>query len=475
MRSRLLLAFAAGTLILAGCSDQTPTEPTGPPAENFGTSCSVTPFPLLALANQIKAIYPGTQRAQVLLRAEALLRAGAIKVLWDTCHPAAARKVAFAFIDWLNRHTPVGKEDQVKALILAILRGIGEVTAPESSGDFGVGFFDPATQGNTLVKTVNGRALVQLPQGSFLEPTVITISRKADNFQLSNFDGRQFPPKYDYNAINASNQHVLQGELTAIVGFCLVELEPGGIDGVYPSGGYPENPRIGHNPVTGAPGFPFEVLDEVNLAEEGLGEDLNEGFCNGSTPFTPRIGPVSSSGVGPSALATAAFRTAARYLGPILMPQPLLAATLDKLPPPPPIGGKVRSLSPFAVVEFTRTQVEPFGTDLGAVGAGPYTAGQPLDTCGECGGPRYRVTDGEVPISTPQTDLSVTLIQGEGSTGVLSGDTQEQTSAVAPYAAQFNDLRISQPGQYQLRVSAPNVTSYTTGVFTVGAAPPPIP
>jgi hypothetical protein len=341
MRRRFPLVVALGTLALAACSDQTPTEPTvPPPAEHFGSSCSVTPFPLggvNGIANQIKAIYPGTQRAQVLLRVEALLRAGAIKLLWDTCHPDAARKVAFAFIDWLNRHTPVGKEDQVKALILAILRGIGEVTAPESSGDFGVGFFDPANPDKTLVKTVNEHALVELEAQSFLVPTVIVISREAGDPPLTGFEGRQFPPTYDYNAINSTNNHVLQPGKTAIVAFCLLFLG----DEEDPGSGYPPNLRIGHNPVVGAPGFPFEILDPIDLGGEGgLRDELQ---CPAGT--------LGSLGGRPSGFANAALRTAGRYLGPILLPPPLWATALGPLPPPPPIGGKARSLSPFRVVE----------------------------------------------------------------------------------------------------------------------------
>lgn len=349
MRRRLLLAVASGTLVLGACSDQTqsPTEPTvPPPAQNFG-SCQVARFPLLDVARQIRKIYPSGP-----LRTEALLRAAAVALLWDTCHPDGARRAAFSFIDWLNRHTPAGKEDQVKALILTILRGIGEVTAPESSGDFGVGFFDPANPNNTLITTVNGRALVELEPGSFLVPTVISISREAGDPPLTNFEGRQFPPTYDYNAINSTNDHVIQPGKTAIVAFCLLFLD----DVVFP-GGYPADRRIGHNPVAGAPGFPFEILDPVDLVAAGLRDDLN---CPEGTLPDPGL---SSSGGGLQDLADAALRTAGSYL----LPPPLWAAALGTLPPPPPLGGRAPSLSPFKVVEVS--------TSAGTISNGTITLG----------------------------------------------------------------------------------------------------
>ncbi|MEO8224790.1 MAG: hypothetical protein ABI661_08285, partial [Gammaproteobacteria bacterium] len=183
------LAFAAlcGTLMLAACSDQTQS-PTAPlPSENIG-SCARDPFPLAGpngIAQQILSIYPAAPKASAVLRAKALLQAGAIKLLWDTCRPAAARRAAFEFIDWLNHHTPPGKETQVQDLILATLRGIGEVTGPEAGGDFGVGFFDPSNPNPTLITTLNHHALIKLEPGSFLVPTEIVISRTAGDPPLT--------------------------------------------------------------------------------------------------------------------------------------------------------------------------------------------------------------------------------------------------------------------------------------------------
>jgi hypothetical protein len=359
------LAFAAavcGTLVVAACNDQTPTEPAVPaPSENFG-SCGATPFPLAGangIAAQIADIYPGTSKAQTLLRATALAQAAAIKLFWDTCHPAAAKLAAFSFIDWLNRHTPAGKETQVQNLILAVLRGIGEVTGAPADGDFGVGFFDPANTNNTVISTVNHHALVELEPGSFLVPTEIVIARKAGDPPLTNFTGNQYPPTYDYNAINSTNTHVLQPGKTAVVAFCLLALD----DVAFPNG-YAADLRIGHNPVAGAPGFPFEILDPVDLVAEGLRDDLD---C----PGQPVIG---SSGAGLQNFANAALQTAGRFL----LPQPLWAATLGTIPPPPPLGGKAGSLSPFKPVEAPTNTIINF--DFGPDGETTVANGTVVNT-----------------------------------------------------------------------------------------------
>jgi hypothetical protein len=358
---RLAFAAVCGTLLLAACSDQSqsPMEPTAPvPDANFG-SCRPVRFPIVTVSGLIFQVFPKGK-----LRTEALLRAAAVTLLWDTCHPAAARKVAVDFVNWIDRNAPSSAPaGKVLELKLAILNGVGiPVGAPpaDSPDDFGVGLFDPANKTtNTLIKTKSGRALVQLEPGSFLEPTVITISRKADAFPLHDSEGlpitRQFPPKYDYDAINSSNNHVLAiknattGErYTAIVAFCLVGLNEFGIVGSYPEGGYPDHPRIGHNPVTGAGQPAFELLDEVNLADEHLDDDLSPTVCG----YTPPSLMIGSFGGGPTGFAKAALWAAGHYLGPLLLPQPLLAATaMATLPPPPPIGGRAPSLSPFGVVD----------------------------------------------------------------------------------------------------------------------------
>jgi probable HAF family extracellular repeat protein len=341
---RLVLAVCLGMLIFASaCRDQvdSPTEPVSSPEESQARGCKPVPFPLVQVSSLINQIFPVGK-----LRIEAVARVGAIAVLWKSCRVSAAQKAAVDFVTWMNSKSAslTGTQQQRSTLINLILNGVGvPVTVPtDSPGDFGVGFFDPASTTNTLVETQNRTALVDLEPGSFNEPTTIVVSRRSDNFRLTNFAGNQFPPFFDYDAINASGDHVLKNGKTAIVAFCL-------LDPVYT---YPENRRIGHNPVAGAPGFPFEILPPVDLAEDrpDLAEALN---CENLDPNTVIIG---GFGKGLPGLATAAWRTARYYVEPVakglFLPEALYAATLGTLPPP---GGRASSLSPFGIVEPTET------------------------------------------------------------------------------------------------------------------------
>jgi hypothetical protein len=315
-----------------------------------------------------------------------------------------------------------------------------------------------------VIKTGNGQALVQLDPGAFLEPTVISISRLADAFQLTNFDGNQFPPKYDYDAVNSSGTHVLQTGKFAIVAFCLLSLESEGVEGAYPAGGYPENRRIGHNPVAGAPGFPFEVLDPVDLEEEGLADDLN---C------PTEIGSLDPGGSG---FAHAALRAASRYLAPILLPRQLWAATLIKLPPPPPIGGRAGSLSPFGVVEFSEGELE-FATDGDPGGQEGILPGTPIEwgSCpSEACHPRVRLVDGEGS-GVGNATITAELFRFNGETYVpesFGGGSEDTEVTLAEGddvgVAEFDQLIVSGTGTYQLRFSADGVTPIASGNFSVG-------
>jgi hypothetical protein len=325
-----------GALTLAACNDEareSPTEPIVRAPEAEAAHCRVTRFPLVRVSALILKVFPTGK-----LRIEALARGAAIAILWDTCRKVPAQKAAVDFVSFMNRNSAVlrGTQADRNTLINLVLNGVGITTQvpTDSPGDFGVGLFDPDNQNNTLIKTQNSQALVELEPGSFTEPTVIVIRRNPDFFNLSNFSGNQFPPFYDYDAFNPSGQHIIQNGNRAIVAFCLLSLEEFGTDD-YPAGGYPVNLRIGHNPVVGAPGFPFELLDPVDLVAEGLADDLN---CPTTT---------ASIGSERSGFANAALRTLGRYL----LPQSLWAAVVGKLPPRPPIGGSAPSLSPFGVVE----------------------------------------------------------------------------------------------------------------------------
>lgn len=456
---RLAFAAVCGTLLLAACSDQqqSPTEPAAPaPDFNIG-SCRLVRFPIVNVSGLIAQVFPKGR-----LRTEALLRAAAVALLWDTCHPAAARKVAVDFVNWIDLNAPgTAPAGKVLELKIAVLNGV-EIPASAPAGspaDFGVGTYDPSNPNKTLVKTNSGTALVELEPGSFNELTTIVVSRKSDGFTLTNFGGNQFPPYFDYDAINASGNHVLNTGHPAIVAFCLLNSD---------IVTYPANRRIGHNPVAGAPGFPFEMLDPVDLVEGR--PDLAAALNCGNLAPTP--GSIGFFGNGLPGFATAAWHTTGRYLGPIaqavFLPQPLEATALTTLPPP--IGGHASSLSPFGVVEVSTSEIELWAGDPAGK---EFTVGEPLDSCNDGCFPEFRVLNGGVPVTTSSA-LTVTLVPADaGSVGDLSGTTTKSTSTTSPYTARFDDLIVSAPGSYRLVVSAPGAKLDTTGAFTV--LPPPIP
>ena len=462
---RLAFAAVCGTLLLAACSDQSqsPTEPPAAPAPepNFG-SCQPVRFPIVNVAGLIVQVFP-----QGTLRTQALFQAAAVAILWDTCHPVAARKVAVDFVKWIDLHAPsTAPASKVLQLKLAILNGVGIPTGTPSGspGDFGVGTFDPNNPNKTLIKTTNGTALIELEPGAFTELTTIVLSRNPDATNLTNFDGNQFPPNFDYNAINASGNHVLGTGHPAIIAFCLENS-----DFVT----YPSSRGIGHNPVAGAPNFPFEILDPVDLGEGGRSDLAAALHCGNLAPTTAVVG---GFGQGLPGFANAAWRTAREYLAPVaqavFLPEALHAATLGTLPPP--IGGKAPSLSPFKVVDAGGLNaVQLFANDPGEVGHVLYHTTVIIDTCGDGCTPEFFVAGpgNSGPITTG-IDITVTLVPENGATGTLSGHTTLTTSTVSPFTANFYDLTINGPnltgaGDYHLLVSAPGASSYTTGSFHV--------
>lgn len=439
---RLSLAAVCGTLILAACSDQSPTEPAPPPRpEQSLASCRPAHhFPIIQVSALIVQVFPRGR-----LRLEALARAGATALLWETCKKPLAQRSAIEFVNFMNANSSklIGTQTQRNTLISLVLNGVDIpfTTPPGGTGDFGVGFFDPGKTTNTVVKTLNGTALVELEPGSFDQPTSIVISRKSDGFTLTDFDGDQFPPYFDYDAINAAGDHVLKNGKTAIVAFCL-------LDPVYT---YPENPRIGHNPVAGAPGSPFEVLEEVNLAEGhlGLAAQLN---CGNLNPNTIIIG---GFGRGLPGLANAAWKTARYYLAPavqnLFLPEALHAATfaVGTLPPP---AGRAPSLSPFGVVNSA-------------------DALQSTTT---------QITNDNPDPSTPDQSYTVSFTVTSPSEGTPTGDVLvtdgNEGSCTASVDAGSCEMPPSPVGEYTLTAAYLGNSSFAsssgTETHTVTAAPP---
>jgi hypothetical protein len=461
------LAFAAavcGTLVLTACSDQTqsPTEPTLPkPSENFG-SCTVTPFPLLTtggVVDQIKAIWT----VQSPVRLAALGQAALVALLWDTCHPSQARQVAVAFVNWIDTHAPDPTSDAVRILKETILNGVGITFEPPAvPGDFAIGFFTP---GSRLVVNAGGHALVDLPPNSFNEPTTIIVNRKPDDFFLTGGPAEQFPPFWDYDAINASGDHFLKNGQTALIVFCLYYIP--GEGGITPEGAteenYPADRRIGHTPVAG----PFERL-EPGTPSAAL---LSQLHCGDLQPPEVIIGGFGS---GLPGFANAAWRTVGHYLAPVaralFLPQALAAATLGTLPPP--INGKAPSLSPFGVVAALALE---FTSDGGADPSGHTFARNSTLSWQVCTKgcytyyPEVRITDDGSGVDG--VPVTVSLVRVGGSTGSFAAGSTTTVTTVSQYEspgyAQFTNLRINRAGTYQLTFSAPGATPITSGQFTI--------
>jgi hypothetical protein len=340
---RLVLAAVCGTLVLAACSDQTqsPTEPSAPPpAQNFGFNCGHSRYPLLAIAplTQDQGIFPTKQ-----LRAEALLRVGAIALLWDTCNDRLARKAALATITWIDGHATVNtaaKMAKREALKAAILNGFGGSTTQQN--DFVSKLYVP-NGGPQFFTTLGGRATLKLTDGAFNIPTLITVRRLPDDFRLFGFPAdRQDSPFWDYDATNANSDNTeathTVGAGTATMAFCYKSGE--GEDGhvIYP----PPGPRIGHNPVP--VGTKFEFVEEVDPVPTDMQNQLTD--C---PPPPVILGPASAGGV--SGFTNITWSSAGHYLAnlarTLLLPTPLRAATVGQKGP---IAGAPVSLSPFGLV-----------------------------------------------------------------------------------------------------------------------------
>ena len=345
MRRLALAAAVCGTLVIAGCSDQntSPTEPTAPPpSQNFGTTCTHGRYPLRDVVALIPAAYPTTMPGYKALRAEALLRVGAIALLWDFCQDRLARQAALKTIAWINLKPQSAGRDALKA---AILNGFGGASTPVE--DFVSGLYVPGVD-NQIFTTFGGRATTELGACAFSIPTLITIRRLSDDFRLTGFPAdRQDAPFWDYDATNANTNNTVAthkigsctpgGPPDATLAFCFRSIGEGEHI-TYPGIGA----RIGHNPVGGGPPV-FEFADEVPVPPE-LADELTD--C--PTFSDLRLG---SAGGGSSGITHLTWSSAGHYLATLartlFLPTPLRAATVGGLGP---IAGKPVSYSPFGIV-----------------------------------------------------------------------------------------------------------------------------
>jgi hypothetical protein len=321
------------------------------------------------------------------------------------------------------------------------------------TSDAGTAVFTPGTE--TILYTNLFLAALQVPGNGFSETTLLIVDKQSDNTRLQIPPGQataQFPPYYDFNAINASNNHVLNSGTSAHVEMCL-----------YTNIDYPPGFAIGHNPVAGAPGFPFEILTN----------DPNHllGVCDGTPPGTILL---QATPRGLEGLALFAWRSAKQGLSSILLPQPLQATTT--VVGSGSAAAKTSSLSPFGIVGaanlgFTE-QGDPTGESVIGTDNFPVRWDTCNDGCFEFPAVELTDNDGNGIAGVP---ITVTLVKvgnspGSFTTGGEGGSLTTVSTASETGIATFANLTITDPGTYKLRFTAPSGPSLTSGEFTVTEA-----
>jgi hypothetical protein len=315
------------------------------------------------------------------------------------------------------------------------------------NSDAGTGVFQPGVE--TTVFTALFLAALNVPANGFSETTLLILEKLPNNTHL-NTNGQafqQFPPFYDFNAINGSHQHVLNTGTFAHVEMCLYQLD---------ATDYPPGFAIGHNPVFGAPGYPFEVLqdDGIHFLDA----------CNGLPPSSLSI----RSGF--KSLALFAWRSAKQTASTILLPQTLQAA-VAVVGSSGSASGKTSSLSPFGIVAATSLGFTEDGNPTDST----FNAGfqMIMDSCSDgCDAwPAVKLMNadgsgiGGVPITVSL--IKVGNSPGEFTSGGEGGSTTVETTDVESGVAVFDNLVITEPGTYKLKFTAPSNASVTSGEFTV--------
>ena len=209
----------------------------------------------------------------------------------------------------------------------------------------------------------------------------------------------------------------------------------------------------------------IEILEKVNAPFLACADLLAS-----NDEFTPVIGGRNR----PSHLgefASAAQRMLGRALSPVLqglLPEPAEAAVLGSCC----LGGATRKFSPWAAVDPESGNELSFTKDPSANDPtdGNYFKGVTLDVCGDGCYPAVQMLDPEETPVGAGTNVTVSLIQTQGTGGVLNGTLTQPIQAFdseSDREAVFDDLTISAPGTYKLKFTAPGATPITSAEFHV--------
>jgi hypothetical protein len=452
MQRRLTIAAVFLALAISGCSDNSQQGPTGPGIEmDKGVPCPGTTFPISQAKTLITQLYPaGTKKSSPL--ADALATAQDIAQKWSQCKVADPQGKVVTFVNKLLSDfragsliggTSTGTASLVSQLINTMYSGVGFGTPnlpvdPTTGTDFGIGFFTPGHP--LLVRTNLNDAATLIPGNAFTETTAITILLRPDT--PNPFDGTGktvLPPFFEITASNLSGTHYLTSG-QAVVGFCVDDATLAGLS----------DPAIAHLAVTqGTHPGGFEILDEASSAQyNSLGLNCAQ--------FVPEVGALLGRGL--KGFASAAPRVARAAAAAVFLPAQLEAA-LGKTG----LGGLATSLSPFGVTD--RSAPTEHISITNDPSEDHYFNGGTIDTCHDGCGPSVQILDASNNPIGEGTAVTVSLIQTEGTGGVLGGTLTQSTGSGG--SVEFDDVTIDQPGTYELVFSAAGATSATSAPFHV--------
>jgi hypothetical protein len=375
-----------------------------------------------------------------------------------------ASKQTFEFLDWLGQRRKQGKvigtEGDITKLSSLLFCAIGasgpSLPAGISPNDpgVGVGFYDPNSKDPTLVRTNNAFAGTQIQPGTFIDPVTgrpVTQTVTITVFRLPDFPGplntglTQFPPFWDFNAtLPDGSKPTVNPNNPAIVGMCIST-----------TNSPPPEAVIGHN--TSSEGFELLPLVTVPFA-----------LSCASVPTTGGVGMSPMRGTwGLANVFGGAQERFAQLAQAVFLPEQAWAAMLVT----GTIGGKATGYSPFGAVDPTSNQNGFNMSD--DPGSSPfYFANQILDTCLDGCNPRLQLQDpnGQPLNSSSPVAITVALVKLNSATGNLLGQTSITATPtfVSPgYQFDINDLAVTAPGRYQLKVSASGFRTFIGDPFDV--------